>query len=214
LHSPEADFPDIFDFGCMARAGRSPYAGVMTISPLAFCRIAPLLVLAAAVPSSAATPAKVAKPPVPSPQAIPLPLNPIVGAGQRLCSAKSASGLGTMMLKPADGAKPAKADFVLVNYIGYLAADGSVFDQGMQAAFPVEGVIPGFSEGLLLMAKGSTWRFCVPSALGYGAQESGPIPANSDLVFQVELVDFKTSAEVEAMRAAQGAQQPEQTPQQ
>lgn len=186
----------------------------MTIRPKALCRIAPLLVLAAGVPASAATPAKVAKPPVPSAQAIPLPLNPIVGAGQRLCSATSASGLGTLMLKPADGAKPAKADFVLVNYIGYLASDGVVFDQGMQAAFPVEGVIPGFSEGLLLMAKGSTWRFCVPSALGYGAQASGPIPANSDLVFQVELVDFKTSAEVEAMRAAQGAQQPEQSPQQ
>ncbi|MFM6828791.1 MAG: FKBP-type peptidyl-prolyl cis-trans isomerase, partial [Novosphingobium sp.] len=95
-------------------------------------------------------------------------------------------------LKPADATKPAKSDIVLVNYIGYLAATGAVFDQGMQAAFPVEGVIPGFSEGLQLMAKGSTWRFCVPAALGYGAEVSGPIPANSDLVFQVELVDFKT----------------------
>ncbi len=75
----------------------------------------------------------------------------------------------------------------------------------MQAAFPVEGVIPGFSEGLQMMAKGSTWRFCVPAALGYGAQASGPIPANSDLVFQVELVDFKTAAELEALRAAQSA---------
>ncbi len=110
-----------------------------------------------------------------------------------------------MLLKPAEGAKPTKADFVLVNYIGYLAADGTVFDQGMKAAFPVDGVIPGFSEGLQLMPKGSTWRFCVPAALGYGAEVSGPIPANSDLVFQVELVDFKTGAEVEAMRAAQGS---------
>ncbi|MDT0508911.1 FKBP-type peptidyl-prolyl cis-trans isomerase [Novosphingobium sp. MMS21-SN21R] len=182
----------------------------MTISPMALCRIAPLLALAAGVPVSAATPAKVAKPPVPSAQAIPLPLNPIVSAGQRLCSATVPSGLGTMLLNPAEGAKPAKADFVLVNYIGYLTATGAVFDQGMQAAFPVEGVIPGFSEGLQMMTKGSTWRFCVPAALGYGDQVSGPIPANSDLVFQVELVDFKTSAEVEAMRAAQGAQQGQQ----
>lgn len=111
------------------------------------------------------------------------------------------------MLKPAEGAKPAKADYVLVNYIGYLAANGDVFDQSMQSAFPVDGVIPGFSEGLQMMAKGSIWRFCVPSALGYGAQASGPIPANSDLVFQVELVDFKTTAEIEAMRAAQAAAQ-------
>lgn len=165
--------------------------------------IAPVLLTALAVPAIAATPAK---PAVPSPQSIPLPLNPIVGEGQRLCSTKTVSGLGTMNLKPAAAAKPAKDDFVLVNYIGYLASSGVTFDQGMQAAFPVDGVIPGFSEGLQLMAKGSTWRFCVPAALGYGAQESGPIPANSDLVFQVELLEFKTAAEVEAMRAAQGAQ--------
>ena len=174
----------------------------MTIFAKALCRIAPLFITAFAAPVAAATPPK---PPVPSAQAIPLPLNPIVGEGQRLCTSRTASGLGTMNLKPAVGAKPAKADFALVNYIGYLAATGAVFDQSMQAAFPVEGVIPGFSEGLLLMAKGSTWRFCVPSLLGYGSQVSGPIPANSDLVFQVELLEFKTAAEVEAMRAAQSA---------
>lgn len=192
----------------MARAERCAYDRTMTISAQALCRFAPALLpvlfIAAASPVAAATPPK---PPVPSVEAILLPLNPIVGASQRLCSAKLASGLGTLNLKPANGAKPAKADYALVNYIGYLAATGAVFDQNMQAAFPVEGVIPGFSEGLQMMAKGSTWRFCVPAALGYGAEASGPIPANSDLVFQVELVDFKTSAEVEAMRAAQSAQQ-------
>lgn len=133
-----------------------------------------------------------------------MPLNPVVPAAQRLCGAGGASGLGAMTLRPADGAKPAKADYVLVNYIGYLAANGEVFDQNTQSAFPVEGVIPGFSEGLQMMAKGSVWRFCVPSVLGYGAEASGPIPANSDLVFQVELLDFKTPAEIEAMQAAAG----------
>lgn len=149
-----------------------------------------------------------AKPVAPSPTVIPLPLNPVIAPQQRLCTASAASGLGSMTLKPAEGVKPAKADYVLVNYIGYLAANGEVFDQGMQAAFPVEGVIPGFSEGLQLMSKGSVWRFCIPATLGYGAQASGPIPANSALVFQVELVDFKTSAEIETMRAAQSAEQP------
>jgi len=159
----------------------------------------------AAAPAWAA-PAKLAAVPVkPSVAAIPLPLNPVVPSEQRICGAAGASGLGALALKAAEGAKPAKTDFVLVNYIGYLAANGQVFDQNMQAAFPVEGVISGFSEGLQMMAKGSTWRFCVPAALGYGAEESGPIPANSNLVFQVELLDFKTAAEVEAMRAAQGA---------
>lgn len=177
----------------------------MTNFALALCRIAPVLVLSAAVPAISAAPAKA---PMASAQAIPLPLNPVIAAPQRLCTAKTASGLGTMGLKAVEGAKPAKGDYVLVNYIGYLATNGEVFDQGMQAAFPVEGVIPGFSEGLQMMAKGSTWRFCVPSPLGYGAEASGPIPANSDLVFQVELVDFKTAAEVEAMRAAAASAQP------
>ena len=88
---------------------------------------------------------------------------------------------------------------------GMGVATGAVFDQGMQAAFPVGGVIPGFSEGLQMMAKTGIARFCVPAALGYGAQGTGPIPANADLVFQVELVDYKTAADIEAMRKAQQA---------
>jgi FKBP-type peptidyl-prolyl cis-trans isomerase FkpA len=59
------------------------------------------------------------------------------------------------------------------------------------------------------MTKGSIWRFCVPAALGYGAKGAGDaIPANADLVFQAELVDFKTAAEIEKMRAAAAATQP------
>ncbi|MBB3861486.1 FKBP-type peptidyl-prolyl cis-trans isomerase FkpA [Novosphingobium hassiacum] len=177
----------------------------MILTLPALRRIAPLALLAlATAPATAATPPAPAGPTA-SMEAIALPLNPVISAGLRLCNAKTASGLGTLVLKAGEGAKPTKTDIVLVNYIGYLAASGVVFDQGMQAAFPVDGVIPGFSEGLQLMAKGATMRLCVPSALGYAEKVSGPIPANSDLVFQVTLADFKTAAEVEAMRAAQGA---------
>lgn len=137
---------------------------------------------------------------------IALPLNPVLPMGQRLCSGKTGSGLGYTMLRPATGTMPAEADFVLVNYIGYLAATGAVFDQGMHATFPVSGVIPGFSKGLQMMARTGIARFCIPAAMGYGAQGSGPIPANSDLVFQVELLDYKTAAEVEAMRKASAAE--------
>ncbi len=192
----------------------NPAKALRRIAPVLF----PVLFIALAAPAIAAAPAKPVAPANQgrtnqgaAPQAIVLPLVPIVGPSLRTCTAQTASGLGTLNLKPSAAAKPGKTDIVLVNYIGYLATTGAVFDQGMQAAFPAEGVIPGFSEGLQLMAKGSTWRFCVPAALGYGAEASGPIPANSDLVFQVELVDFKTSAEVEAMRAAQGG--PQATPQ-
>lgn len=187
----------------MARPARPRYGICMSITLRALRHIAPAVLLVAACPALAAPAKPAPKPAAPSAAIIPVPLNPIVSAPQRLCNAVTASGLGTLMLKPAEGAKPAKADYVLVGYVGYLAASGEVFDQNKQTAFPVEGVIPGFSEGLQMMTKGSVWRFCVPAALGYGAQESGPIPANSDLVFQVELVDFKTVAEVEAMRGGQ-----------
>ena len=121
---------------------------------------------------------------------IPLPLKQIIPAGQRICNAKTPSGLGTLQLRPGTTAHPAASNGVRVNYIGYLAATGEVFDQGMAAQFPVGGVIPGFSEGLQTMGKGAAMRLCIPAALGYGAKATGPIPANADLVFQVELVDI------------------------
>lgn len=114
------------------------------------------------------------------------------------------------MLRAGTGAKPGAGDVVLVNYIGYLAATGTVFDQGMRSPLPVDSVIPGFSQGLQTMARSGIARFCIPAALGYGAKASGPIPADSDLVFQVELLDFKTAAEVESMNRAEAAEPPAQ----
>ena len=78
----------------------------------------------------------------------------------------------------------------------------------MRSPLPVDGVIPGFSDALQMMAKTGIGRFCIPAAMGYGAQGSGPIPANADLVFQVELVDYKTAADVQSMRAAQAVEPP------
>ena len=183
----------------------------MSFSLRALSPLALILPLMMAQPTANAAPVrKAATKAAPAPvratnTIIPLPLNPTLPAGQRLCSAKTADGLGYTMLRPATGAMPAEADYVLVNYIGYLAATGEVFDQNTQATFPVNGVIPGFSKGLQMMAKTGIARFCIPAAMGYGAQASGPIPANSDLVFQVELIDYKTAAEVQAMQKARGA---------
>jgi FKBP-type peptidyl-prolyl cis-trans isomerase FkpA len=157
--------------------------------------LAAVLLAAAATPAPAASPAGI----------IPLPLQPVVPASQRTCSAKTASGLGIQTLKPAEGPKAGATDFVLINYIGYLAATGAVFDQAMTTPMQVDAVIPGFSEGLKLIPRGAIWRLCIPAAQGYGAEGSGPIPANSDLVFQVELLDSRTQAEVAAMQAAAAA---------
>lgn len=155
------------------------------------------------IKASPRTPLAAANPVVANDSIIPLPLTPIVPAAQRLCGAKTPSGLGYTILRQGQGAKPAADDTVLVNYIGYLAATGAVFDQGRHSALPANQVIPGFSQGLQMTGRNGIVRLCIPAALGYGAQESGPIPANSDLVFQVEVIDFKTAAEIEAMRKAQ-----------
>jgi len=177
-------------------------------APFAAAFVLPMLMAsqtADAAPARKAVP--VATAPIASKDIIALPLNPTVPAGQRVCEAKTASGLGYTLLRPATGPHPAESDFVLVNYIGYLTANGQVFDQGMQSAFPVNGVIPGFSEGLQLLAKTGVARLCIPAAIGYGPSGSGPIPPNADLVFQVELVDYKSAAEVQAMRKAREADQ-------
>lgn len=160
-----------------------------------FSRRTPLaaaFVLAAAAPVQAAEPA--------ADTIIPVPLNPVISAAQRQCTAKTPTGVGTRALKAGAPEKPAATDYVLVNYIGYLAADGTVFDQGSAATFPLDGVIKGFAEGIQTIGRGGIGRICIPAALGYADKPTGPIPANSDLVFQVELVDFKTAAEVQAMQ--------------
>ncbi|MGF7146714.1 FKBP-type peptidyl-prolyl cis-trans isomerase FkpA [Sphingomonas zeicaulis] len=185
------------------------------LTPRLICRISlPLLalpLLAGVQAARAAEPATTSpKPAQPNAGIIPLPLMPIVPASQRTCTAKTPSGLGYTMLRAATGARPAADDMVLINYVGYLAATGAVFDQNMQTPMPVGGVIPGFSEGLQLLSRTSIARLCIPAAMAYGERASETIPANSDLVFQVELIDFKTAAEIEEMRKAQAAQPPAQ----
>ncbi|WP_225204727.1 FKBP-type peptidyl-prolyl cis-trans isomerase [Novosphingobium huizhouense] len=166
--------------------------------------LASLLALAlSAAPACAAetAPAPAAAAAAASPDVLAVPLMPTVGAQYRTCSAKTASGLGYQVLKAGTGPKPGKNDFVLINYIGYLAATGAVFDQNVSAPLNLDAVIPGFAEGLQTMPRDSIYRLCIPAALGYGANASEKIPANSDLVFQIQLIDSKTIAEVEAMRA-------------
>jgi FKBP-type peptidyl-prolyl cis-trans isomerase FkpA len=172
---------------------------------------ASLLALVLVTPLPAAPKAHHAQVTAPKPVAadngiIPLPLTPVVPAAQRLCTARTPSGLGYTMLHAGTGAKPAADATVLVHYIGYLSTTGAVFDQGMQTPMPVGGVIPGFSQGLQLLSKGGIVRLCIPAAMGYGSQAAGSIPANSDLVFQVELLDFRTAAEMADMAKARAAE--------
>lgn len=107
----------------------------------------------------------------------------------------TASGLQYEVLKKGKGGKKPKAtDMVEVHYHGTLL-DGTVFDSSVQrgqtVSFALNGVIPGWTEALQLMAVGDKFKLYIPPALGYGPKPAGKIPPNSVLVFEVELIAIK-----------------------
>lgn len=103
-------------------------------------------------------------------------------------------------LTAGTGASPTMEDVVLINYKGMLT-DGKVFDENKNAVLPLSDVVPGFTKALEQMQKGGKYKVHIPSELGYGDKAQGPIPANSDLTFEIELVDFKSRAEIEQQQA-------------
>ncbi len=105
----------------------------------------------------------------------------------------TASGLQYRVITEGAGDAPKATDTVKVHYEGRLIS-GDVFDssiaRGEPVSFPLNGVIPGWSEGVQLMKVGSKFEFTIPSALAYGSSGTGPIPPNSVLVFDVELLEI------------------------
>jgi FKBP-type peptidyl-prolyl cis-trans isomerase len=106
------------------------------------------------------------------------------------------SGLQYKVLKAGTGPKPKATDTVQTNYRGTLL-NGTEFDSSYKTGKPVEfgvgDVIKGWTEALQLMPVGSKWQLYIPSDLAYGEQGTpgGPIPPNSTLVFDIELVSIK-----------------------
>jgi len=88
---------------------------------------------------------------------------------------ETASGLQYKVLTPGqDDSKPTDQDIALVNYEGRLV-DGTGFDKSAQPTpMPIAGVVPGFAEGLKLMARGAKYRFWIKPELGYGSEPQGP----------------------------------------
>jgi FKBP-type peptidyl-prolyl cis-trans isomerase FklB len=107
------------------------------------------------------------------------------------------SGLQYQVLSEGEGDPPGATDNVTVHYRGTLI-DGSEFDssygRGEPATFPLDRVIPGWTEGLQLMRPGAKYRLFVPSELAYGERGSGAkIGPHSTLVFEVELLSVQRS---------------------
>ncbi|TGE25999.1 peptidylprolyl isomerase [Hymenobacter aquaticus] len=111
---------------------------------------------------------------------------------------RQSSGLYFVPTTTTTGVQPKRGQTVSVKYTGYLL-NGTIFDASARhnygAPFQFElgkgQVIKGWDEGIGLMTKGSKAMLLVPSALGYGSQAAGPIPANSVTRFDVELVDVQ-----------------------
>jgi len=109
----------------------------------------------------------------------------------------TAEGIQYLVMTQAEGAKPTVNDEVTVHYKGTLL-NGKQFDSSYDRNEPLKlslgQVIKGWQIGIPLMSKGAKYKFFIPSRLAYGGQAKGnDIPANSTLVFEVELLDFNTN---------------------
>jgi FKBP-type peptidyl-prolyl cis-trans isomerase len=104
------------------------------------------------------------------------------------------SGLEYHVVSPGTGASPKSTDEVTVNYRGTLL-DGTEFDssykRGQPASFPVNGVIQGWQEALVMMKPGAKWELFIPPNLAYDVNSPPSIPPGSMLKFDVELIKVK-----------------------
>lgn len=104
----------------------------------------------------------------------------------------TSTGLRYQVIKEGTGSTPTATSNVTVHYTGTFL-DGKVFDSSVQRGqpidFPLNGVIPGWTEGLQLMKEGGVYKFYIPYQLAYGERGyPGAIPPKSDLIFEVELI--------------------------
>jgi len=148
-------------------------------------------------------------------------------AGAGLAWAAVPQGVEVEEIVAGVGASPGPTDVIFARYVGKLS-DGTVFDKSEDVQLPVQGIfpqgtplplsdmLPGFRDGALKMKPGGKYRLEIPADKAYGANppQGAPIPPNSDLIFDIELVDFMSHEDFEGrlgvlrqmMQQAQGGQ--------
>jgi len=108
------------------------------------------------------------------------------------------SGLKYIIIEQGTGPVPDSGDVITLNYSGYLT-NGKKFDSSVERGdpisypFKIQRMIDGFQEGTAMMNKGSKYRLLIPAKLAYGERAMGAIPPNSDLIFDLEMIDIKKS---------------------
>jgi FKBP-type peptidyl-prolyl cis-trans isomerase FkpA len=120
-------------------------------------------------------------------------------AGGALAVAAMPPLVSVKTIKAGEGPSPTVADLVMINYVGKLD-NGTVFDQNKNVVMQMQGVVPGFAKALAQTQKGGKYLVKIPAKLGYGDQAAGPIPANSNLTFELEVIDFRNRAQLEAQQ--------------
>ncbi len=109
-----------------------------------------------------------------------------------LVADSSSTGLYYVISDTGTVNHPASTSFVTMYYKGYLT-NGTIFDQTAGTTYKsfANRMIAGMTEGIQLIGKGGKIKLLIPSALGYGNADAGSIPANSVLIFDIELVNFQ-----------------------
>ena len=133
----------------------------------------------------------------------------IIAAGVWLAGASMPALVKVKTVLAGAGPSPGMGDVAIINYKGMLK-DGTVFDQQQQAPLPLQGVVPGFTKALMQMQAGGKYHVIIPSKLGYGDQQVGPIPPNSDLIFDIELLQFMPVQEFQQRMAMMRQMQQQQ----
>ncbi len=126
----------------------------------------------------------------------------MLATGAYACSNMPAS-VTVEVLKNGAGISPTEADVVTINYKGKLT-NGKVFNETMGARLPMQGIIiPGFIEALEQMKQGGKYKVVIPYQKAYGKKGAPGIAPNSDLEFEIELINIQSRAQIEAEMQAE-----------
>ena len=128
-----------------------------------------------------------------------------VAAGAGLAWASMPALVSVQTIKAGEGASPTLNDVAIVKLKGQLK-DGTVFQPEAMGPLPLGKMIPGFTKALLQMQRGGKYHVVIPAKLGYGDHANGMIPPNSDLYFDVDVLEFMSAEQMQQMQMMQQMQ--------